>query len=197
MTVYSVLWLIIGRLYLSIHFTRFTHAFTLLPSGNHTSLFTIPLRLFSVLLICFFFFFKIPHINENIQYFVLLCLTNFTLPIILQFHPCFAIAKISFFYSGLPLWLSRRRIYLQCGRPGFNPWVGKIPWKRERLPTPVFWPGEFHGLYSPWGRKESDMTEWLSLSCGCVIFCCIYKLHLLYSFTNRVFKLPPYLGSCK
>ena len=30
--------------------------------------------------------------------------------------------------------------------------------------TPVFWPGEFHGLYSPWGLKEPDMTEWLSLS---------------------------------
>ena len=45
-----------------------------------------------------------------------------------------------------------------------DPWVGKIPWRRERLPTPVFWPGEFHGLYSPWGRKESDMTELLSLS---------------------------------
>ena len=30
--------------------------------------------------------------------------------------------------------------------PGFNPWVGKIPWRREWLPTPVFWPGEFHGL---------------------------------------------------
>ena len=38
--------------------------------------------------------------------------------------------------------------------------VGKIPWKRERLPTPVLWPGEFHGLYrSWWGLKESDMTE--------------------------------------
>jgi len=45
------------------------------------------------------------------------------------------------------------------GRPGFNPWVGKVPWRRDRLPTPVFWPGEFHGLYSPWGCKESDMTE--------------------------------------
>ena len=33
---------------------------------------------------------------------------------------------------------------------GFNPWVGKIPWRREKLPSPVFWPGEFHGLYSPW-----------------------------------------------
>ena len=29
-------------------------------------------------------------------------------------------------------------------------WVGKIPWRREELPTLVFWPGEFHGLYSPW-----------------------------------------------
>ena len=33
----------------------------------------------------------------------------------------------------------------------------------ERLPTPVFWPGEFYGLYSPWGRIESDTTERLSL----------------------------------
>ena len=32
-------------------------------------------------------------------------------------------------------------------------------WRRERLPTPVFWPGEFHGLYSPWGHKESDVAE--------------------------------------
>ena len=43
-------------------------------------------------------------------------------------------------------------------------WVGKIPWRRERLPTPLFWPGEFHVLYSPWGLKESDTTECLSLS---------------------------------
>ena len=42
-------------------------------------------------------------------------------------------------------------------------WVGKIPWRRERLPTPVFWPGEFHGLCGPWGCKEPDMTERLSL----------------------------------
>ena len=34
--------------------------------------------------------------------------------------------------------------------------------ERERLPTPVFWPREFHGLYSPWGCKESDTTEQLS-----------------------------------
>ena len=43
-------------------------------------------------------------------------------------------------------------------------WVGKIPWRREGLSTPAFWPGEFHGLYSPRVCKELDMTEWLSLS---------------------------------
>ena len=36
-------------------------------------------------------------------------------------------------------------------------------WRRKRLPTPVFWPGEFHGLYSSWGHKESDTTEQISL----------------------------------
>ena len=40
-----------------------------------------------------------------------------------------------------------------------NSWVRKIPWRRERLSTPVFWAGEFRGLYSPWGRKESDTTD--------------------------------------
>ena len=45
-----------------------------------------------------------------------------------------------------------------------HPWVKKIPWRREQLPTPVFWPGEFDGLYNPWGLKESDMTEGLSFN---------------------------------
>jgi len=46
----------------------------------------------------------------------------------------------------------------------FDPWVGKIPWRREWLPTSVFLPEEFHGHkslagYSPWDRKELDTTE--------------------------------------
>ena len=40
----------------------------------------------------------------------------------------------------------------------------EIPWRRERLLTPVFWPGEFPGLYSLWGHKKSDMTERVSFS---------------------------------
>jgi len=53
--------------------------------------------------------------------------------------------------------------------PGFDPCFGKILWRRELLPTPVFFPGEFHGQrslagYSPWGHKELDTTERLTLS---------------------------------
>ena len=58
----------------------------------------------------------------------------------------------------------------QCRRHkkhGFNPWAGKIPWKRAWQPIPVFLPGESPraeepGGYSAWGHKESDMTYQLS-----------------------------------
>ena len=52
-------------------------------------------------------------------------------------------------------------------RPGFNLWVGKIPWRRNWQPTPVLLPGEVHGErslagYSSWDCKELDTTEILS-----------------------------------
>ena len=59
------------------------------------------------------------------------------------------------------------RVCLQCGRPGFDPWVRKISWRSKCQSIPVFLPGKFHGWkslasYSPWGHKESDMTEQLT-----------------------------------
>ena len=61
-----------------------------------------------------------------------------------------------------------------CGRPRFNPWVGKILWRRKWQPAPLFLPGKSHGQsslvrYSPWGCKESDMTE---------------RLHFPFHFSN-------------
>ena len=49
----------------------------------------------------------------------------------------------------------------KAGDPGFDPWVGKVPWRRKWQPTPVFLPGNPHGQrrlagYSPWGCKELD-----------------------------------------
>ena len=65
---------------------------------------------------------------------------------------------------GLPWWLRWLSICLQYRRPGFDPWVWKIPWRRKWQPTPVLLPGKFQGWrnlvgYSPWGCKELDTTE--------------------------------------
>ena len=69
--------------------------------------------------------------------------------------------------EGLPCG-SDVRICLQCWRPRFDPWVGKISWRRKWQSIPVFLPAESHGQrslagYSPWGHKESNRTEWLHL----------------------------------
>ena len=53
----------------------------------------------------------------------------------------------------LPWWLRWKRIHLQCGRPAFNPWVGKIPERREWQPTPVCLPGE-----SPWTEEPDGLS---------------------------------------
>ena len=56
-------------------------------------------------------------------------------------------------------------------RPGFSPWVGKVPWRREWLPTPGFWPGEFHGRGADrlqsmgWQRVRHDWATFTSLPC--------------------------------
>ena len=77
---------------------------------------------------------------------------------------------------GLPWWLRQQSICLQCGRPRFNPWVGKTPWRRTRQHIPVLLPGKSHGQrslvgYSPWDRKESDTTE---------------QLHFHFQYTHNV-----------
>ena len=68
---------------------------------------------------------------------------------------------------GFPGGASGKEPACQCRRhkrSGFDPWVGKIPWRRAWQPTPVFLPGESHRQRSPvgcssWGCKESDTIE--------------------------------------
>ena len=75
-------------------------------------------------------------------------------------------------YIWLPGWHSGKESDCQCRRrkrQQFDPWVRKIPWRRKWQPTPIFLPGKFHRLrslagYSPWGHKESDITERPTLS---------------------------------
>ena len=65
-----------------------------------------------------------------------------------------------------PWWLRWSRICLQCGRPGFNPWVGKIPWRRKWQAILVFWPREFHGERSLVGynprvaKRQTRLSDW-------------------------------------
>ena len=61
-------------------------------------------------------------------------------------------------------WLGGKGNVCQCGRHGFDPWVGMIPWRRVWQATLVFLPGKHRGQkslvgYSPWGCTESDVTE--------------------------------------
>ena len=58
-------------------------------------------------------------------------------------------------------WLRWQRVCLQCWRPGFDPYIGKIPWRWKWQPTPVILPRKWRSLvgYSPWGCKELDTTE--------------------------------------
>ena len=48
-------------------------------------------------------------------------------------------------YIGLPWWLSGKESTYQCSRRGFDPWTGKILWRRKRPPIAVFLPGKSHG----------------------------------------------------
>ena len=58
----------------------------------------------------------------------------------------------------------------KAGDLGLIPGLGRPPGEGKRLPTPAFWPGEFRGLYSPWGLKELDTTERLSLTHSLVAY---------------------------
>jgi len=72
--------------------------------------------------------------------------------------------SIHIFYILIHLYTSPQlaqwyRICLPRKRFGFDPWIGKMPWRRKWQPTPVFWPGESHGQgslagYSPWGTQS-------------------------------------------
>ena len=68
-----------------------------------------------------------------------------------------------YMHRGLPWWLSGKESTCQCRRHGFNPWVGKIPWRTKWWPAPVLLPGRSHAQrrlagYRPRGHKESDTT---------------------------------------
>ena len=94
--------------------------------------------------------------------------------------------SVSFFSFSFPGGSAGKESACNAGDLGSIPGLGRFPGEGKKS-TPVFCPGEFHGLYSPWGGKESDMTERLSLHFDSLLFTariltdtCIYLL-LFYS----------------
>ena len=65
--------------------------------------------------------------------------------------------------QGFPCGLAGKEFDPNARDLGSIPGLGKSPGERKDYPLLVFWPGQFHGLYSPWGHKESNTTEQLSL----------------------------------
>ena len=80
---------------------------------------------------------------------------------------------------GFPGGLADKESAHDAGDLGSVPRFGRSPGEGEQLPTPVFSSGEFHGLYSPWGPKELDMTEPLSLST-------LFLLYRMSAMTNLI-----------
>ena len=88
--------------------------------------------------------------------------------------------------TGLPRWSSGKESNCQCRRckrlmrRGFNPWGGKIVWRKKRQPTPVFLPGQFHGQRSPvgyclWDHKESGTAEHMPVYIAPLLLCSVVQ----------------------
>ena len=80
-------------------------------------------------------------------------------------EPPFYSLLVGAFVFSFPGGSDGKSVCLQCRRPGFDPWVGKIPWRRKWQPTPVPLPGKSHGWrslggYSPWGRLSDFTSLW-------------------------------------
>ena len=75
-----------------------------------------------------------------------------------------------FTLMGFPCGSAGKESACNAGDLGLIPGLGRSPGEGKGYPPlQYFWPGKFHGLYSPWGRKESDMTERLSLSLTLIV----------------------------
>ena len=81
------------------------------------------------------------------------------------------------YWSIITLWVSLVAQLVRNLPAVQETWVQSLGWEdpleRGRLPIPVFWPGEFNGMYRPWGCKATaqDATERLSLSLSPLILC--------------------------
>ena len=81
-----------------------------------------------------------------------------------------------------------KAVCLQCGRPGFNPWVGKISWRRKWQPSPVLLPGKSHGWSNVVATVHEVVKNWTRLrdSTSCVTSLHIYTLITLKNMSSTL-----------
>ena len=123
------------------------------------------MRIFYFHLVCFTFSISYSGFPFHLVYvFQFLCLSSF----LCSFSSLYQVQQKGFcvyirICMDFPNGSAGKESTHNAGDVGSISGLGRSPWRRERLTTPVFWPGEFHRLYSPWSCKESVTTEQLSL----------------------------------
>ena len=106
------------------------------------------------------------------------------------FHSLLWLSNISLYkYTTFFIWASQLALVVknppcQFRRRKFNPWVGKIPWRRAWRLTPVFWPGESHGQRSLW----QVLVHWVAE---------LYATEVTGHACMWIFRLLPYPRCCK
>ena len=113
---------------------------------------------------------------------------------------------------GLLWWLRGKELACQCRKCGFNPWVGKAPWRRKWQPTSVFLPGQSHGQrslasYSPWDKKKKLVLTYRLNNNNCATYTLVNDLYgkwhkfialiplSLFSFHDHDLYVPAHLVS--
>ena len=121
---------------------------------------------------CSFFFFPVKYVVPTVERASLIAQLVKNTPTIQETRFNSWVGKICWRRDGLPASVflgfpggsAGKESPCYVGDLGLIPGLGRSPGEGKGYPTPVFWPGEFHGLCGSWGHKESDITQRLSLS---------------------------------
>ena len=133
---------------------------------------------------------------------VLICLFNIYLKLSLLLN--ILLNNWEYLRSAFPGSSAGKESTCSAGDPGLIPGWERSPGEGKGLPTPVFWPREFHGLYSPWGHKELDMTQRLSLHylnngflyVYIILSCFFQVLEMLQRFKDSTIKREREVFNC-
>ena len=173
-SIFPSIWVFSDQSVLLIRWPKYwSFSFSIIPSNEYSGLISFRINWFDLLAVQGTFKSLLQHHSSKASNlwcsaFFIVQLSHSYMTTGKTIHICY-ILKVCLAGVVFPASSDSKESAFQCRRPRFDPWVGKIPWRREWLPTPVFLPGESHGQrslvgYSLWGCRELDMTEQLTLT---------------------------------